>query len=148
MAPIVNTVEIARTPEDVFAYIGELERHGEWQEAIQEVELLTEKPTRVGSRAAELRRVPGGPRRFTYEMTEFDAPRRAAFKGLDGPVRPVGTVTVEPLDGGARSRVTLQLDFETHGLGKIIGAFARRDAAKSVPRDQARLKELLESGVC
>jgi len=148
MAPIVSTVEIARTPEDVFAYLDQLERHGEWQEGIQQAELLTEGPTRVGSRAAETRKVPGGPRRFTYEMTEHDSPRRASFKGLDGPVRPVGTVTVDPLDGGARSRVTLQLEFETHGLGKIFGAFARRDAAKQVPKDQARLKELLESGAC
>src|SRR6516165_527335 len=31
MAAIEHSVEIARSPEDVFAYIDDLERHGEWQ---------------------------------------------------------------------------------------------------------------------
>jgi hypothetical protein len=30
MAPIVESIEIARTPEDVYAYIDQPERHGEW----------------------------------------------------------------------------------------------------------------------
>ena len=107
----------------------------------------TQGPTRVGTRATETRKVPGGPREITYEITEHDPPRKASFRGLNGPIRAVGTVTVEPLDGGARSRVTLELELEGHGLGKLLVPFARRDAAKHVPEDQARLKERLESGV-
>ena len=147
MAPIVETVEIAKSPPEVFAYLDALTRHGEWQEQIENVELLTEGPTRVGSRAVDTRRVPGGRRRITYEITEHDPPRKAAFRGLDGPIRPEGLVTVEPLDDGRRSRVTLELDLVGHGLmGKLVAPLARRDARKQVPKDQARLKERLESG--
>jgi len=146
MAPIVDTVEIARSPQEVFAYLSDLGRHGEWQEQIVDVHVETEGPMRVGSRAVETRRVPGGPRKFTYEMTEVDPPRKAAFRVLNGPVRPYGTVTLEPLAEGARSRVTLELDFEGHGIGKLLAPIARRDARKQVPKDQARLKERLESG--
>jgi uncharacterized membrane protein len=147
MAPIVETVEIAKSPPEVFAYLDALTRHGEWQEQIENVELLTEGPTRVGSRAVDTRRVPGGRRRITYEITEHDPPRKAAFRGLDGPIRPEGLVTVEPLDDGRRSRVTLELDLVGHGLlGKLLAPIARRDARKQVPKDQARLKEKLESG--
>jgi hypothetical protein len=32
MAPIVESTEINRRPEEVFAYIDDLSRHGEWQE--------------------------------------------------------------------------------------------------------------------
>jgi uncharacterized membrane protein len=147
VAPIVETVEIAKSPQEVFAYLDELNRHGEWQEQIESVEVLTEGPTRVGSRAVDTRRVPGGRRRITYEITEHDPPRRAAFRGLDGPIRPQGSITVEPLDGGTRSRVTLELDLVGHGLvGKLLAPLARTDARKRVPQDQARLKERLESG--
>ena len=31
MAPITESVEISRSPEDVFAYLDDLARHGEWQ---------------------------------------------------------------------------------------------------------------------
>ena len=42
--------------------------------------------------------------------------------------------------------MTLELDLQGHGLGKLIAPLARRDARKQVPQDQARLKERLESG--
>jgi uncharacterized membrane protein len=144
---ITESIEIDRTPEEVFAYLDQLERHGEWQGAIVSVKVETEGPTRVGSRATEMRRVPGGPREFTYEVTEHDPPRRSSFRGVSGPVRPVGTVTVEPVGDGSRSRVTIQLELKGHGLGKLIAPLAMREARKRVPEDQARLKERLESGV-
>jgi uncharacterized membrane protein len=146
VAPIVDTIEIARRPEEVFAYLDDLSRHGEWQEQIESVEVLTEGPTRVGSRAVDTRRVPGGRRRITYEITEHDPPRKASFRGLDGPIRPRGTITVERLDDGARSRVTLELHLDGYGIGKLLAPLARRDARKRIPQDQARLKERLESG--
>jgi uncharacterized membrane protein len=145
MTPIVESVEIAKPPEEVFAYLDQLDRHGEWQEQIVSVAVHTEGPTRVGSRAVETRRVPGGPRTFTYEITEHDPPRRASFRVLDGPVRPFGSIAVEPVGDGSRSRVTLELEFEGHGLGKLLAPLARRDARRQVPRDQARLKERLEA---
>ena len=146
MAPIVETVEIAKSPQEVFAYLDDLRRHGEWQEQIESVEVLTDGPTRVGSRAVDTRRVPGGRRQITYEVTEHDPPRRAAFRGLDGPIRPQGSITVEPLDDGTRSRVTLELDLVGHGIGKLIAPLVRLDARRHVPNDQARFKERLESG--
>ena len=77
---IVDSVEINRSPEDVFAYLDQLDRHGEWQPTILEVNVETEGPTRVGSRVTEKRKVPGGPRDVTYEVTEHDPPRRVAFR--------------------------------------------------------------------
>jgi uncharacterized membrane protein len=147
MGRIVETVEVGKPPEEVFAYLDDLSRHGEWQAQIVSVQVLTEGPTRVGTRAREVRRVPGGPREFTYEITEHDPPRRASFRGLDGPVRPVGTVTVEPVGDGSRSRVTLEFDLEGHGIGKLIAPLARLDARRHIPKDQARFKERLEQGV-
>jgi hypothetical protein len=94
-----------------------------------------------------VRRVPGGEREFTLEVTEHDPPRRLAVRGLNGPVRAVASLTVEPLADGSRSRLTRQLDLRGHGLlGKLIAPLARRDAGKQFPKDRARLKELLERG--
>jgi uncharacterized membrane protein len=143
---IVHAVEINRSPEEVFAYLDQLERHGEWQESILEVNVDTDGPTRVGSRATERRRVPGGSREFSYEVTEHDPPRRVAFRGMNGPVRPVGTVVVEPLAGGTRSRVTLEFQLQGHGLGKLIAPLAQMDARRTIPKDQERLRERLEAG--
>jgi uncharacterized membrane protein len=146
VAPIVASIEIERSPEDVFAYLDDLSRHGEWQELLESTVVETEGPTRVGSRAVDARRVPGGRTiSVTYEIVEHDPPRRSAFRGVDGPVPVVGSVAVEPA-GEGRSRVTLDLDFRGRGLvGAFMAPIARRQARKQVPKDQQRLKEILEA---
>jgi Polyketide cyclase / dehydrase and lipid transport len=94
----------------------------------------------------ETRRVPGGDRSMTYEITEHHPPRQSSFRVLDGPVRGAGTVVVEPVDDGSRSKVTFTIEFEGHGLGgKVLLPLAKSQARKQIPKDQARMKELLES---
>ena len=72
----------------------------------------------------------------TRRMTNLSPPRSWAVRGIDGPVRGVVEGTVEPLDNGARSRVTIELDFEGHGLGRLlVPLVVRRQAQKELPRD-------------
>jgi uncharacterized protein YndB with AHSA1/START domain len=146
MAPITHSIEIARPPEEVFAYVDQLERHGEWQNTIISSKRETEGPTRVGSRATDTRKVPGRTQDVTYEITEHDPPRKASFRGVNGPVRPVGTFTVEPVGEGS-SRATIEIDLQGHGLlGLVFAPLARSQARKEIPQDHQRLKERLESG--
>jgi uncharacterized protein YndB with AHSA1/START domain len=146
MAPISESIEIDRSPEEVFAYLDDVERHGEWQDQIVAVEPQGDEPMGVGKRVRETRRVPGGDRSMTYEITDYDPPRQSSFRVLDGPVRGVGTVLVEPVDNGSRSRVTFTIEFEGHGLGgKVLVPLAKSQARKQIPKDQARMKDLLES---
>jgi uncharacterized protein YndB with AHSA1/START domain len=144
MAPIVESIEIARSPEDVFAYLDDYSRHHEWQDSIISTKVETEGPSRVGTRVTDTRRVPGGPRPVTFEVTEHEPPRRASFRGVNGPVRPEGTITVDPL--GTGSRVTFQMQLVGHGIGKLMAPFAMMQARKQVPKDQLKLKQRLESG--
>jgi uncharacterized membrane protein len=143
---IRSSIEIDRSQHDVFAYLDELERHNEWQGDLLASRLETEGPIGVGTRATDTRKVPGGPQEMTYEVTEHDAPRSSSWRGVNGPVRAVGSVIVEPLGDGARSRVTVEFDLEGHGIGLLIAPFARMAARRQVPKDQAKLKELLERG--
>jgi hypothetical protein len=147
MAPIVESIEIARSPAEVFAYLDQLDRHGEWQESIVSTSGVSSGPVGVGTRATDKRRAPGGMKvDATYEIVEYESPRRLRFQVVNGPVRPAGTVTVEALDGGTRSRVTLELAFQGHGIGKLFAPMARRQAVKMLPADQLRLKQRLEAG--
>lgn len=141
---IVSSVEIDRPQEDVFAYLDELDKHSEWQRDLISSRLETEGPIRVGTRAAATRKVPGGPREMIYEITEHDPPHKSSWRVLDGPVRAVGSMIVEPVGDGARSRVTVEFTLEGHGVGVLIAPFARMFARKQAPKDQAKLKEILE----
>jgi uncharacterized membrane protein len=145
MAPITGTIEIARPPQDVFDYVADLQRQGEWQAAIEKVEVETDGPTRVGTRAVQTRRVPGGSRSFPWEVTEHDSPRRTAFRVTDGPVRPQGSMNFTALDNGTRTRVDFRIEFAGHGLGVLLLPIVRRDARRDVPKNLAALKQRLES---
>src|SRR6516165_10477199 len=142
---IKHSVEINRPAAEVFAYLDQLDRHREWQSTIVSTTVETDGPTRVGTRVAEQRKVPGGARDFPYEITVHEPPHKASFRGTSGPVRPVGTVTVDPL-GESSSRMTLEFDLEGHGIGKLLAIFGRRQAAKEIPEGHEKFKQLLESG--
>ena len=147
MAPIVESIEISRRPEDVFSYVTDPSRLPEWQVSVVSVRREDDGPITVGSRAVVTRHVGGREQAMTAELAELNPPRSWAVRGVDGPVRGNVKGTIEPLDDGARSRVTIELDFEGHGIGKLlVPLIVRRQAQKEVPRNQQKLKERLEKG--
>jgi uncharacterized protein YndB with AHSA1/START domain len=147
MAPIVSNIEIARPPEEVFAYVTDPSRLAEWQESLVSARAEGGGPPAVGSKAITIRRVGRSERTMTMELTNISPPRSWAARGIDGPIRAIVNGTVEPVEDGARSRVTIELDFEGHGLGKLlVPLVVRRQAQKEMPRNIRNLKERLESG--
>jgi uncharacterized protein YndB with AHSA1/START domain len=146
MPPIVSTIEIARPPDEVFSYVTDPARFAEWQDDVVSVRIAEGRPPRVGSRFTTIRRIGRTDRTMTQEITEISPPRSWAARGVDGPIRPSAEVTVEPLDGGARSRVTFALDFEGHGIGVPLLPLVRRQAQKGAPISYRNLKKRLESG--
>ena len=144
MAPIVASTEISRIPDDVFAYVTDPARLPEWQESVVRAE-SSDTPVRVGTKARVTRRV--GRREMTQsaEIAELTPPTRWAVRGLDGPVRGNVKGTIDPLDNGTRSRVTIELDLQGEGIGKLLlPLFVRRKAEGEMPRNIQALKERLE----
>ena len=147
MAPIVDSVEIARRPEEVFAYLTDTDRLTEWQDGLVSARSEAGEGFAVGSRIATTRRVGSTERTMTMEVTEASPPTSWALRGIDGPIRATVRGTVEPLADGERSRVTIQLDFAGHGIGKLlVPLVVRRQARAEMPRNGAELKRRLESG--
>jgi uncharacterized protein YndB with AHSA1/START domain len=145
MAPIVNSIEISRRPEDVFAYVTDPSHLSDWQESV--VSVRGDGPFTKGSKVVVTRRVGRMERPMTNEVTELTPPVTWSIRGVDGPIRGNVKGTVEPLEEGKRSRVTIALDFEGHGIGKVLlPLVVRRQAEKEMPRNLQRLKERLESG--
>lgn len=140
MAPLVSTMEVACPPPQVFAYATDPLHFPEWQRDVVSVRRVD------SSHFATTRRINGTERTMVQEITRDDPPHRWAARGVDGPIRPHATVAVEPVDGGARSRVTFTLDFEGHGLGVPLVPLVRRQARRGAPASYENLKRLLESG--
>jgi uncharacterized protein YndB with AHSA1/START domain len=139
MEPLVSTIEIARRPEEVFAFATDPLHFADWQDDVVSVHMLGD------SRFTTTRRISGAERSMTQQITRNDPPRGFAAQGIDGPIRPHATITIEPVNNGTRSRVTFTLDFEGHGLGVPLVPLVRRQAQKGASNSYRNLKRLLES---
>lgn len=145
MAPIISTAEIARPAEEVFAYVTEPSTFPEWQQGVVRGH-MNESPTRVGSQCTTVRNIGGREREVHTAITDYEPPRRWADRGIDGPIRALVQVDVEPLEDNSRSRVTISLDFSGHGIGKLLVPLViRRQAAREMPENMRRLKQRLEA---
>jgi uncharacterized protein YndB with AHSA1/START domain len=145
VAELVHHIDIDRPPAEVFAAATDPLRFPEWQKDVAQAQFESGDPTGVGAVFTTSRRIGGMDVTQHQQVTENVAPRRWAVRGIDGPIRAHATVTVEPLDDGARSHVTFTLDFEGPGLGRLMVPQVRRMAAKVAPSSHRNLKELLES---
>jgi uncharacterized protein YndB with AHSA1/START domain len=116
MSDLVSTIEIDRPADEVFAYLTDPTRFPDWQPDVLSVRMETGR-SGVGSQFTTTRRIGRTDRTMTQEVTDHNPPVRWAVNGVEGPIRPHASITVDPLDGGARSRVTFTLGFEGHGIG-------------------------------
>jgi hypothetical protein len=145
MAPITCTIDVARPPEKAFVYVTDPTRFVEWQRNVVSGHMDGEGPHGLGARCLTTRRVGFAERLVTSEITHVDPPRTSGVRGIDGPNRSLVNVTVDPLENGQRSRVTIELDFDGHGIGKpLVPLFVRREARKEMPANLRTLKERLE----
>jgi uncharacterized protein YndB with AHSA1/START domain len=144
MTTIVESVEISRTPADVFAYVTDPSHLPEWQASVVDVQ-HDDAPVQVGKRVVVIRKA--GPREMasTAEVAALEPPRTWSIRGIDGPVRGNVKGRVEPVNGGNRSRVTIELDLQGHGIGKLLlPLVVNRQARREMPQNMQRLKERLE----
>ena len=145
MAPITTTIEVERSATDVFAYVTDPTRFSEWQQGVVDGHLDTPDAPAVGTKCFTTRRIGGSKRASTSELTQIEPPHRWGVRGIDGPIRAIVDVTVKPLSERL-SRLTITLDFEGHGIGKLlVPLVVRREARKEMPANLSTLKSRLES---
>jgi uncharacterized protein YndB with AHSA1/START domain len=102
-------VDVEAPIADVFAYLSDPEKLGEWQQTT-DVRLLTDGPVGVGARIRETREVLGRKLTQTVEVTEYEPPRRFSLRVVEGPVKVSGTQELEERGGGTRIHVSAEGD--------------------------------------
>jgi carbon monoxide dehydrogenase subunit G len=129
------SVEIARTPEEVFDYLTDVSNLHTWQSGVHSAR-------REGSRILESRHLLGRELQTTLEIEDEERPRLFTLRAVNSPVPFSVRHELEAKDGGTLLRVTGEGDA---GMlpGFAAGIMARR-AEKQFRKDFERLKHLLE----
>ena len=143
-SPIITTTEVAKPATQVFTYATDPTRFHEWQEGVVDGHLDKPGPPQPGAKCLTTRRIGWANRAVTSELTHLDPPRTWGVSGIDGPIRAIVDLTVDALTE-THARLTIAVDFEGHGIGKVlVPLVVRPQARKEMPRNLATLKRRIE----
>jgi uncharacterized protein YndB with AHSA1/START domain len=138
-----RSVRIGRPVGEVFAFFADPANETKWRGS-QLKEFAAQGPIAVGTR---IRQVVAGPMGrgldADIEITALEPDARYAFKGVAGPLRPVGEYTFRPVEDG--TEVTFKLDAPLAGLKKV---FMGNSVQKAMNAEMAALdtaKTVLEA---
>ena len=144
MDPTTVSIDVGRSAADVFAYATNPSCFSEWQKGVIDGRMDESRTPSVGARCVTTRRIGFANRPVTSEITHVDPPKTWGVRGIDGPILAIVDVTVEPLSQ-SWSRLTVSIDFEGRGIGRILAPLVvRREARKEMPANLAELKRRLE----
>lgn len=146
MAEVDVSIDIAASPEEVWAVALDPERLEQWVTIHRHLGEHDEGPPREGFRMTQTLTLRGAPFKVRWRLERCESPRLAAWRG-DGPAgsRAETTYALEGRDGG--TRFTYHNEF--HPPFGVIGRVAERAVAGDIPRNEAlsslrRLKQLCE----
>ncbi|MCQ9166006.1 SRPBCC family protein [Arthrobacter sp. STN4] len=144
MPAITTSVDVDRPAAGVFSYATDPAHFSEWQQGVVSGSMGTPGSLQLGSLCLTTRRIGLRNRTGTAVVTRLEVPTAWSVRGTDGPIRANVDLTVEPL-GADRSRVSIAVDFEGHGIGALlVPLVVRRQARREMPGNLAALKRRLE----
>lgn len=137
-----HTIDIARAPAEVFAFIDDSRRMPEWITSCVAVEQTSPAPRRVGSTLHYTFKQCARPGTMDGTVTEYQPPRRLAMRFGDSGFTVTVAFRVEPAGGGARVTQSLQIEPRTF-FGRLMTPLIRAGTRRQVAGDNAKLKALL-----
>jgi uncharacterized membrane protein len=141
---VKETIEIKRSPQEVFNYVADVHNYPAWMAHVLEVRTDTSPPRQQSERFTVAIKSVG--RRFVtpYERTSDEAHRRYTDRAVGGPIPNQRWHTVfEEVPGG--TRLTRTVDAEPDGLLKLLESLQKRAVERQLRKDLLTVKDVLEA---
>jgi uncharacterized protein YndB with AHSA1/START domain len=135
------TMEIARPPEEVFAYLTDVSNLPEWQSSARAAE--PDGNIRKGARIRERRTFMGRDVKTEVEVTGYEFPERFDLRSRGGPVS--YEIHHELKRVGAATRLHVRADVKVGTMMRIAAQGPLKMAEREFRSDFARLKKILET---
>ena len=115
------TVTVNRKPEDVFAYLADFPRHGEWSPKPWSAEKKSDGPVGLGTKYTSVGWLPGKPHTENQiEITEYQPPAKYGFKSTEGVQTLHTTFDLAAEGSGTRVIRTISGMNPPSGFNKVI----------------------------
>ena len=135
---------IARSPQDVFAFVADVRNDPKWHTDVTEATLTQGDGTSVGSIYTIKVKPQMGMTGGTVAVAEYSAPTKIVFAVDMGKMKPTTTFTVQPEGTGAR--ISRKVEMETTGMMKVMAPLMGGMFRKRNVKFLGNLKRAMESG--
>ncbi len=134
--------------EDVWAYVSDFSKMGEWVEGVSDAQQVPEGDLEAGKKLKSKYSYRGKTFDVEYEVTEYGPPNRFGMKSTEGPFPFEGLIELETYAGS--TRVTNTIDAGSDGLitsiiFSVFGSFVRRSMNKRMQQELEKLKSVLQT---
>ena len=134
---------IARSPEDVFAFVADVRNDPKWHTDVTDATLTQGDGTTVGSVYQIKVKPQMGMTGGTVKVAEYAAPTRIVFDVDMGKMKPTTTFTVR--SEGAGARISRKVEVEPAGMMKLMAPLMGGMFRKRNVKFLGNLKRVLES---
>jgi len=140
MAVIENSVQINRSPEEVFDYLIDLRNELEWNPDVQSMAKITDDPIDVGTKfLAKWKQS----KLIEVECIRFERPYRWAYSN-GGPLTVIFDITLTPQ--GNATLLASRFDVRPRGLMQLFFPIILRQLKRGEKQNMAHIKNALEKG--
>ena len=133
--------------EEVFRVQGpdHYRNHPRWDPEVISLEPVDEDEIGLGARFVITRQVMGRPQTHTFEVVEWDPPRRMAIEASEPGFQLRITSEAAAL-AADRTRLTLAGDARLGGIRGLVAPLMKRRLTRETAAKLVRIKQLVESG--
>lgn len=140
---MAESIDIARAPGDVFAYVSDVSNDRNWQQTVVEAKVTSEGPIGVGSTGVHRVKFMGMTDDYGWKIEEFDAPNRASWRFTSGPMSGKGGYILAA--AGSGTSFTWTGDVQAKGVRRMLEPLMGPMFRRQVRKELQALKRILES---
>ena len=142
MQRVEGSARIPASPDEVFAYLADLDNVAEWQGGVTAAHRTSQGPMGVGSTATVTRQLMGQRLDAPLTVNEFDPPRRLGIGSEVSGVKAQAVLALAPAEEGRETDLAFSMEIRGSGLTSfmepMIASAARGDIEASLERVRAR----------
>jgi uncharacterized protein YndB with AHSA1/START domain len=142
MQRVERTARLAASPDQVFAYISDLDSLAEWQGGVTSAHHTSEGGMRTGATAEVTREMMGQRIVAPLLVTAYEPPRLLGIASKVSGVEADATLELSPADDGAATDLAFAMEIRGSGVTSfmepMIAGAARGDIEASLERLQAK----------
>lgn len=143
MFSLTGSIEIKKSPSEVYAFLVDLQNIPKWEGEVLEVKVSTPGPMRVGTEFTEKIKMSMKTVEARCVMTGLEPDRLMSFKADSKMLKYEGSYRLEPVTGGTKVMVDGQAQFG--GILRLVGGIMKGELQKEVAVKLGNLKKVLEA---